>query len=61
METKIFISKANEGWKEVAIPDNFRRYSYDALISVLHKFIDLSAYKGVLITENPDPMEQLSA
>lgn len=61
MKTKIFISKPDEGWKEVRIPDNFRRYSYDALISVMHKFIDLSQYKGILITENPEPLKSLSA
>lgn len=55
--TKIFISKPNEGWKEVTIPENFKRYSYNALISVLHKFMDLSDYKGILVTQNPDPWE----
>ena len=55
MKTKIYISQKNEGWKEVVIPQNFKRYSYDALISVMHKFIDLSQYKGFLVTENPEP------
>ena len=50
---KIFISKLNEGWREIAIPDNFKRYSHDALVTVLHQFMDTSKYKGILITENP--------
>lgn len=56
MNTRIYISKKDEGWKEVSIPENFRRYSYDALISVMHRFIDLSKHKGVLVTENPKPL-----
>ena len=60
METKIYISRKNEGWKEVRIPDNFRRYSHDALISVMHMFIDLSHHKGILVTENPSPWSRSS-
>lgn len=56
MKTRIFISKKNKGWEEVSIPKKFTRYSYDALLSVIHKFVDLSNYKGILITENPNPM-----
>jgi hypothetical protein len=60
VKTKIFLSKPNEGWKEVNVPDNFRHYSYDALISVMHRFIDLSQYKGILVTQNPDPWNEMS-
>ena len=52
---KIFISNLNEGWREMAIPKNFQRYSHDALVTVLHQFMDTSKYKGILITENPEP------
>jgi hypothetical protein len=52
---KIFISIKNKGWSEIAIPKNYQRYSHDALVSVLHKFIDTKKYKGILITENPEP------
>lgn len=55
MKTRIFISKANRGWEEVQVPERFNRYSYDALISIMHQFIDINQYKGVLITENPNP------
>ena len=54
METKVYVSEQNEGWKEIQVPDKFKRYSYDALISVLHNFLDLSRFKGILVTENPD-------
>lgn len=53
--TRIYISKQSEGWKEIEIPENFKRYSYDALIGIMHRFINLSDNKGILITENPKP------
>jgi hypothetical protein len=66
MKTKIFVSTIHNGWEELEIPDFYKRYSYEALISVIHKFIDRKAYKGLLITENPNPFsvefpKQLSA
>ncbi len=54
MTAKIYISKAGKGWDEVIIPEIYKRYSYDALIRVLHNFLDPTQYKGILITENPD-------
>lgn len=60
MTAKIFISKAGEGWEELCIPENYKRYSYEALIKVLHKFLDLSQHKGVLVTENPKMQENLT-
>lgn len=55
MNPKIFVSKPDTGWQEIEIPENFRRYSYDALVRVVHKFLDCNAHKGLLITENPNP------
>jgi hypothetical protein len=55
METRIFISETNKGWEKFDLPENFKRYSHDALVSVVHKFLNVSKYKGVLITENPNP------
>ena len=61
MKTKIFASGRGKGWEELRIPEFYHRYSYDALICVIHKFIDRKQYKGLLITENPDPFEELIA
>lgn len=58
MKTKIFVSKKGKGWEEVKIPKFYHRYSYDALLSVIHKFVDRKLYRGVLITENPEPFEK---
>jgi hypothetical protein len=58
MNPKIFISKSDTGWQEVEIPEKFRRYSHDALVRVVHKFIDRNSCKGLLITENPNPFER---
>ena len=58
MRPKIFVSTSPEGWKEVKIPEKYRQYSYEALIKVAHRFIDISAYKGLLVTENPNPFEE---
>jgi hypothetical protein len=54
MKPRIFISKPHEGWKELTVPENYERYSHNALVTVLHRFIDVSQYKGILVTENPD-------
>lgn len=60
MKTKIFVSKNGKGWKELRIPEFYHRYAYDALLCVIHKFIDRKQYKGLLITENPNPFEMLN-
>jgi hypothetical protein len=57
MKTKIFVSKNGKGWKELRIPEFYHRYTYDALLCVIYKFIDRKQYKGLLITENPNPFE----
>lgn len=53
--TKIFISKQSKGWEEVEIPEFYKRYSHDALVTVVHKFLDTKICKGILFTENPHP------
>lgn len=55
MRTKIFISNKGTGWKEIEIPEYYKKYSHDALVAVVHKFISNNSYKGILITENPKP------
>jgi len=57
MKTRIYISKWNKGWEEIEIPPDFNRYSHDALISVVHRFLNVSKCKGILITENPCPFK----
>lgn len=57
MKTKIFVSKNGKGWKELQIPEFYHRYTYDALLCVIYKFINRKQYKGLLITENPNPFQ----
>ncbi len=54
MATRIYISKTGKGWEEAFIPDNYKHYSYEALVSMRHEFLDPTKYKGILVTENPD-------
>lgn len=58
MKPRIFVSTKSRGWEEIQIPDFYKRYTYEALVSIVHKFIDRKAYKGLLITENPDPFRE---
>jgi hypothetical protein len=53
--TKIYISKQSTGWEEVEIPEFYKRYSHDALITVAHQFLNTQTCKGILFTENPKP------
>lgn len=53
--TRIFVSKPNEGWKEFEIPEHYKPYSYDDIVGIVHTFLDSKNYKGLLITENPNP------
>jgi hypothetical protein len=55
MKTKVFISRAKEGWTELSIPEEFQKYSYDKLVNRVFKFLKPHSYKGILITENPLP------
>jgi hypothetical protein len=55
MKARVFISKPDEGWSEIGIPEEFSRYSYDKLVSEVHKVLQHTVYKGLLITENPTP------
>lgn len=54
---RVFISKPDSGWQEVKIPENYKKYSYDALISIAHKFVGRTKHKGLFITENPNPFQ----
>jgi hypothetical protein len=58
MNTRIYISDSCKGWEEVKIPEEYRRYSHEALVKVVHRFIDRNTCKGLLITENPDPFRK---
>ena len=56
MKAKVFISKTNEGWSEVTIPQEFQHYSYDKMVKKVYKILGNHTYKGLLITENPTPV-----
>ncbi len=55
MKAKVFISKQNEGWSEVRIPEEFEKYPYEKLVNITHRLLQRNKYKGLLITENPSP------
>jgi len=55
MKAKVFISKSNEGWREITIPEEFHKYSYDKLVNKVYNLLRPHSYKGILITENPLP------
>jgi hypothetical protein len=55
MKTRIFVSRRNEGWTEVEIPEEFQQYPYDKLVRNAHRFLGDKAYRGLLITQNPSP------
>jgi hypothetical protein len=55
MKTKVFISKSNEGWSEINIPEEFQHFSYDKMVNKVYKILRTKTYKGLLITENPSP------
>lgn len=55
MKVKIFVSKPEGGWNEIEIPENYKNYSYQALVCVAHRFVKGCAYRSMLITENPEP------
>jgi hypothetical protein len=55
MKTRVFISKPDEGWSELEIPEEFRKYPYDKLVNKVHNLLHETIYKGLLITENPMP------
>jgi hypothetical protein len=55
MKTRVFISRPNEGWSEIEIPEEFRKYPYDKLVRRIHFLLKDVYYKGLLITQNPLP------
>jgi len=55
MKAKVFISRSNEGWREISIPEEFQNYSYDKLVNKVYNLIKPCTYKGILITQNPLP------
>ncbi len=55
MRTKVYISRPGMGWKEVEVPEKYKYHSYEAVIKVVHQFVDVESCKGILITENPNP------
>ncbi|MBN1599829.1 MAG: hypothetical protein JW894_16155 [Bacteroidales bacterium] len=57
---KVFVSKQNEGWSELNIPKEFRYFSYDKMVRNIHKIVERNDYKGLLITQNPEPFEEKS-
>ena len=57
MKTKVYISKPNRGWSEFHIPGEYQHLSYEKLVNRIHTLICRSNYKGLLITQNPEPFE----
>ena len=55
MENRIFVSHHNEGWKEIALPVEYRKCSYERLVRNVHQILNRNKYKGLLITQNPAP------
>jgi hypothetical protein len=55
MKAKVFISRSNEGWREISIPKEFQHYNYDKLVNKVYKLLKPHSFKGILITENPLP------
>jgi hypothetical protein len=55
MKTRVFISRPDEGWSEIEVPEEFRKYPYDKLVGKVHELLQQTVYKGLLITENPKP------
>lgn len=55
MKTKVFISRPDEGWSELEIPQEYRKLSYEKMVSRIHVYLKKYPYKGLLITENPSP------
>jgi len=55
MKVKIFVSRPNEGWSEIDIPESYQRYSYERVVKQIHCLLERHRYKGLLITENPSP------
>jgi len=55
MKIKVFISRPEQGWSEIQIPELYHNLSYEKLVSRIHIYLKNYSYKGVLITENPAP------
>lgn len=55
MKTKVFISKANQGWSELEVPEEFKKLSYEKLVGSVYAYLKQFPYKGLLITQNPSP------
>ena len=55
MKTQVYISKQDKGWSKFEIPMEFQKLSYEKLVNRIHKLLNRSNYKGLLITQNPEP------
>ena len=55
MKTKVFISKANQGWSELEVPEEFKKLSYEKMVGCVYAYLKQYPYKGLLITQNPSP------
>lgn len=59
MKTKVYISRPDKGWSEIEIPQEFKKFSYEKLVSRIHIYLKQFPYKGLLITENPSPFRMM--
>ena len=57
MKTKVFISKTNQGWSELEVPEEFKKLSYEKLVGSVYTYLKQYPYKGLLITQNPSPFQ----
>ena len=57
MKTHVYISRPEEGWSKLAIPEEFQQLNYEKLVNRIHAFLHNANYKGLLITQNPSPFQ----
>ncbi len=55
MKTKVFISQPDKGWSELDVPQEYKKFCYEKMVSQIHVYLKQYPYKGLLITENPSP------
>ncbi|MBN1952372.1 MAG: hypothetical protein JW801_14320 [Bacteroidales bacterium] len=55
MKTQVYISRQDKGWTKFDIPSEFQKLSYEKLVNRIHTLLSRGSYKGLLITQNPEP------
>jgi hypothetical protein len=55
MKWKVFISEKGKGWFEIDVPYELQASSYEKIGSWAYNYTRAHQYKGMLISENPEP------